>query len=444
MKPMDLNLQVEEWPIDRLIPYANNARTHSDEQVAQIAGSIAEYGFVSPILVGDDGVMIAGHGRVMAARKLGMTTLPVIVLGHLSPTQRRALILADNKLTLNAGWDEELLKLELGALKVEDFDLEITGFNVEEIDQLLATEFPDEDGEEDPIPEPPAKPVSQPGDLWILGEHRLLCGDSTKGEDVKRLMHGERAQLFATDPPYLVDYDGTQHPANKARKAKKAKGDTSGTNGNKDWSDSYGITWDDSSQGPELYEGFIKAAVDHAIDTHAAWYFWHAFKRQAMLESVWEKFGAFVHQQIIWSKTRAVLTHAHYLWGHEPCFYGWIKGNRPSRVSKEYLSTVWHIAGLEGDERPEHPTHKPLDCFANPMRQHVKPGGLCYEPFSGSGSQIMAGEVTRRRVFAMEISPVYVDVTVKRFIQATDKIVYLDSSGGKTFEEVAKEREVDL
>ena len=444
---MDLNLQIEEWPIDRLIPYANNARTHSEEQVAQIAGSIAEFGFVSPILVGDDGVMIAGHGRVMAARKLDMTTLPVIVLAHLTPTQRRALVIADNQLALTASWNEELLKLELGALKEEDFDLEITGFNMEEIDQFLAAEFPDENGgagEEDPIPEPPAKPVSQPGDLWILGDHRLLCGDSTKGEDVKRLMNGERAQLFATDPPYLVDYDGTNHPANKARKAKTAKGDTSGTNGNKDWSDSYGITWDDSSQGPELYEGFIKTAVDHAIDTHAAWYCWHASKRQAMLESVWEKFGAFVHQQIIWSKTRAVMTRTHYLWGHEPCFYGWIKGNRPPRVSEEYLSTVWHMAGLEGDERPEHPTPKPLDCFANPMRQHVKPGGLCYEPFSGSGSQIMAGEATGRRVFAMEISPTYCDVAIQRFVQVTGKIAFLENSAGKTFEEMAKERGIDL
>ncbi|MBF0143212.1 MAG: site-specific DNA-methyltransferase [Magnetococcales bacterium] len=259
-----------------------------------------------------------------------------------------------------------------------------------------------------------------------------------------RLMNGERAALFATDPPYLVDYDGTNHPPNSARKAKTAKEDTSGTAGNKDWSATYGATWDDSSQGPELYEGFVRNAIDHAIDTHAAWYCWHASKRQAMLETVREKFGAFVHQQIIWTKTRAVMTRTHYLWGHEPCFFGWIKGNRPPRVSEEYLTTVWHMAGLEGDERPEHPTPKPLDCFAIPMKQHIQPGGLCYEPFSGSGSQIMAGEATGRRVFAMEISPVYVDVAVKRFIQATGRIVYLDGSGGKTFEDVAAERGIDI
>ena len=443
---MDLNL--EHWPLDRLVEYARNPRKN-DGVVDRMVGAIREFGFRIPIVAKSDGTIVDGHLRLKAARRLDMETVPVVLADDLTETQIKAFRILANQSANWADWDEELLRLELGELNEADFDMDLIGFSDEEMNNLLNGLHDDGEngsgaGEEESIPEPPANPVTQPGDLWILGEHRLLCGDSTEGEDVKRLMNGERAQLFATDPPYLVDYDGTNHPANKARKAKTAKGDTSGTNGNKDWSDSYGITWDDSSQGPELYEGFIKAAVDHAIDTHCAWYCWHASKRQAMLESVWEKFGAFVHQQIIWSKTRAVMTRTHYLWGHEPCFYGWIKGNRPPRVSEEYLSTVWHMAGLEGDERPEHPTPKPLDCFANPMRQHVKPGGLCYEPFSGSGSQIMAGEVTSRRVYAMEISPVYVDVTVKRFIQATDKIAYLDGSGGKTFEEMAKERGIDL
>ncbi|MBF0142866.1 MAG: site-specific DNA-methyltransferase [Magnetococcales bacterium] len=449
---------IEVWPVDRLIPYAANARTHSEAQIAKVAASMKEFGFTSPILVdGKDGI-IAGHCRLMAARKLGLDQVPVIVLDHLSDAQRRAYILADNKLALDAGWDNDILAAELDRLREDGFELEVIGFSDEELGDLLDVMEDGEGGtgaagDEETIPEPPPNPVSKPGDLWVLGEHRLLCGDSTKAEDVQRLMKGERAILFATDPPYLVDYDGTNHPPNKTYKERQEKAKLAAAgkvkkgwlDGNKDWSDTYGVTWDDSSQGPELYEGFIQAAIDHAISDHAAWYCWHASRRQAMLEAVWEKMGAFVHQQIIWNKPSPVLTRTHYLWKHEPCFYGWMRGNRPEKIEgADPAYTVWDIKGLTGDDRPEHPTPKPLDCFAIPMRQHVEPGGLCYEPFSGSGSQIMAGEQTGRRVYAMEISPVYVDVAVKRFLQATGKIVYLEGSGGKTFEQIAAERGIPV
>ena len=440
-----MDLTIETVPVDRLIPYARNARTHEEGQIAQIAGSIAEFGFVNPILIGEDDGIIAGHGRLLAARKLGLDTVPVIRLGHLSEIQQRALILADNQLALNAGWNEELLALELADLKAQDFDLDLIGFDLTEIDRLLATAEGDERPSggfagEDTVPEPPEDPVSRPGDLWLLGEHRLLCGDSTNVDDVKRLMNGERAILFATDPPYLVDYDGTNHPQNSARKAKEAKGDTSGTDGNKNWSGTYGVTWDDSSQGPDLYRGFIKAAIEDAIAPNAAWYCWHASRRQAMLEAVWTEFGAFQHQQIIWNKEKGVLTRSRYLWKHEPCLMGWIKGNLPPKVDGAgFLSSVWDIHGLSGEDRPDHPTPKPLDCFAIPMRQHVEPGGLCYEPFSGSGSQIMAGESVGRRVFAMEISPTYVDVAVERWQTATGKSAVLDGDG-RTFDAIKDER----
>jgi len=440
-----MDLTIEIVPVDRLIPYARNARTHDEGQVAQIAGSIAEFGFVNPILIGADGSVIAGHGRLMAARKLGLDEVPVIRLGHLSETQRRALIIADNKIAENAGWDEELLRLELTDLKAEDFNLDLTGFDLSDVDRLLANETGEAQSGgfagEDTVPEPPANPVSRTGDLWLLGDHRLLCGDSTNAEDVKRLMNGERAILFATDPPYLVDYDGTNHPQNSARKAKVAKGDTSGTNGNKDWSATYGVTWDDSSQGPDLYRGFIKAAIAEAIAPNAAWYCWHASRRQAMLEEVWTEMGAFQHQQIIWNKEKGVLTRSRYLWKHEPCLMGWIKGNMPPKADgAEFLPSVWDIHGLSGEERPDHPTPKPLDCFAIPMRQHVEPGGLCYEPFSGSGSQIMAGQAVGRRVFAMEISPTYVDVAVERWQKATGKSAVLDGDA-RSFDEIKNERD---
>jgi DNA modification methylase len=425
----DGQLQIEHWPIERLLPYAANARTHPDEQVAQIASSIAEFGFNVPCLVDDRGILIAGHGRLLAARRLGLGDVPVIRLGHLTDAQARAFRLADNRIQLNGGWDEALLSVELKELLGEDFDLSLVGFSDGELDTLLAYAPVGDgeaglDGSTPPviIPEPPRNPVSRCGDLWILGGHRLLCGDSTSHDDVRRLMNGERAILFATDPPYLVDYDGTNHPTR-----------------NKDWSPSYGTTWDDSSQGAELYDKFIAAAVTEAIAEDAAWYCWHASRRQAMLEECWEKAGAFVHQQIVWVKERGVLTRSHYLWKHEPCFMGWIKGKRPPKVAEETLPSTWLLPSFTKDERPDHPTPKPLDAFGIPMRQHVARGGLCYEPFSGSGSQIMAGEENGRRVYAMEISPAYVDVAIERWQNSSGRVATLEGCA-RSFEEIKRER----
>ena len=326
--------RIEMWPLARLQPYAKNAKVHGPDQVAKIAASMAEFGWTVPCLVGEDGELIAGHGRVLAATQLGLTEAPVIVLGHLTEAQRRAYRIADNKLTELGTWDEALLSAELNDLLADDYDLSLVGFSDGELDKLLAY-VAEDDGEEGgaggsvppvTIPEPPRNPASRTGDLWILGDHRLLCGDSTSAADVRRLMNGERAILFATDPPYLVDYDGSNHPTR-----------------NKDWSASYGTTWDDSSQGAELYDGFIAAAVAEAIAEDAAWYCWHASRRQAMLEACWEKAGAFVHQQIIWVKDRGVLTRSHYLWKHEPCFMGWRRPNRPPKVAEQTLPSTWEM-----------------------------------------------------------------------------------------------------
>jgi DNA modification methylase len=402
--------RIEQWPLARLQPYAKNAKQHGADQVLRLAASMAEFGWTVPCLVGEDGELIAGHGRVLAATQLGLTEAPVIVLGHLTEAQRRAYRIADNKLTELGTWDEALLSAELNELLAEDFDLSLVGFSDGELDKLLAY-VPEGEGEDGAgpggtvppvtIPEPPRNPASQTGDLWILGD---------------------RAILFATDPPYLVDYDGSNHPTR-----------------NKDWSQSYGTTWDDSSQGAELYDGFISAAVAEAITEDAAWYCWHASRRQAMLEACWEKAGAFVHQQIIWVKDRGVLTRSHYLWKHEPCFMGWRRPNRPPKVAEQTLPSTWEMPSFAKDERPDHPTPKPLDAFGIPMRQHVARGGLCYEPFSGSGSQIMAGEANGRRVFAMEISPAYVDVAVERWQAETGKDAILDGDG-RTFAAVKEER----
>nr|WP_259400482.1 site-specific DNA-methyltransferase [Roseovarius sp. SCSIO 43702] len=419
----DCELAIEYRALDDLVPYARNARTHSEAQLAEIAGSIREFGFTNPVLIAEDGTLIAGHGRVLAARLLGMETVPSIVLIGLSESQRRALVLADNRIALNAGWDESLLALELSDLKEAGFDLGIMGFEDGELDRLLSgTDEDDASTAPSVIPEPPRNPVSRTGDLWVLGDHRLLCGDSTSETDVRRLMNGERAILFATDPPYLVDYDGSNHPTR-----------------NKDWSQSYGTTWDDSSQGADLYDGFIAAAVTEAVTEDAAWYCWHASRRQAMLEECWEKAGAFVHQQIIWVKERGVLTRSHYLWRHEPCLMGWRRPNRPPKVADETLASTWEMPSFTKEERPDHPTPKPLDAFGIPMRQHVARGGLCYEPFAGSGSQIMAGEANNRRVNAMEISPAYIDVCIERWQAETGREAILEGDG-RTFVEVQAER----
>ncbi|MEO5335140.1 MAG: ParB N-terminal domain-containing protein [Magnetococcus sp. YQC-5] len=437
-------LQIENWPLDRLIPYARNPR-RNDEVVDRMVGAIREFGFRIPIVAKSDGTVVDGHLRLKAARRLGLEEVPVVLADDLSEAQIKAFRLLANQSASWAQWDEDLLRVELEELRTLDFDLEMTGFDLSEIDRLLDGEG-DGDGDtggsdgENKMPPPPPDPVSRPGDLWVLGEHRLLCGDSTKAEDVIRLMNGERAILFATDPPYLVDYTGGNHPPSKINPVTgKRRG------GGKDWTDTYGKTWDDADQGPVLYQGYMRQAIDHAIDDHAAWYCWHASKRQAMVEAVWEEMGAFVHQTIIWNKNTSILSRTHYLWKHEPCFFGWMRGNRPPRLEgSDNCTTVWDMKGLAGEERPEHPTPKPLEAFGIPMRQHVEKGGLCYEPFSGGGSQIMAGEANHRRVYAMEISPTYCDVAVQRFIKFTGKIVYLDGSGGKTFEEVAAERGIVL
>ena len=423
-------LQLEQWPIGRLVEYERNPRKN-DDVVDRMAQAIVEFGFRIPIVARSDGLVVDGHLRLKAARLLGLDTVPVVLADELSETQIKAFRLLANQSANWAEWDELLLSAELQDLLADDYDLSLVGFSDGELDKLLAFD-PDGGGEEEggaggsvppvTIPEPPRNPASRTGDLWILGDHRLLCGDSTSAADVRRLMNGERAILFATDPPYLVDYDGSNHPTR-----------------NKDWSASYGTTWDDSSQGAELYDGFIAAAVAEAITEDAAWYCWHASRRQAMLEACWEKAGAFVHQQIIWVKDRGVLTRSHYLWKHEPCFMGWRRPNRPPKVAEQTLPSTWEMPSFAKDERPDHPTPKPLDAFGIPMRQHVARGGLCYEPFSGSGSQIMAGEANGRRVFAMEISPAYVDVAVERWLAETGRDVVLDGDG-RTFAEVKAER----
>ncbi len=430
--------QIVMRAVSEMKPYAHNARTHSHAQIEQLAASIREFGFTNPVLATTEGMIVAGHGRIEAAKLVGISEVPTLVVGaNWSPAQLRAYVLTDNQLALNAGWDKDLLKQELLELSSEDFNIDLIGFDDDFVTALLASDPDAGLTDEDSLPELPKSATTRRGDLWLLSNHRLLCGDSTSSDDVARLMDGKRAALFATDPPYLVDYDGTNHPTKKGATARAKK------IANKDWSEEYieQPHWDDSSQGPQFYEAFMKAAIDCAIKEDAAWYCWHASRRQAMLEACWTKFDVLHHQQIIWAKTRPVLTRSIMLWAHEPCLFGWRSGKKP-RVNREgfenWPTTVWNIPSSEIETR-EHPTSKPVRVFTLPMELHTLRGEICYEPFSGSGSQHIAGEKTGRKVYGMEMSEVFCDVIINRWQAFTGKTAIL-AGEGRTFADIRASR----
>jgi len=415
-----------------------NPRTITPEALSGLGYSMAEFGDISGIVLNSrTGRLVAGHQRVKSLRERygdlaiedGMIRTPE---GHAfrvrvvdwPESKERAANIAANSPTIAGDFTEDL----------DDLLRQIAGEEPEimaelHLDELLRDIEPPDFGEIGDAPEPKddqavelrKKWGTEPGQLWLIPSntvpgkaHRLLCGDSTVADDVVRLMDGERAVLFATDPPYLVDYDGTNHPSKKNGWAddRQRKGGKLWDK-NKDWSASY-RDFDGSEQGIALYDGFVEMAVEHAIVENAAWYCWHASRRQAMLEDCWERHGAFVHQQIIWAKDRGVLTRSWYLWGHEPCFMGWVRGNKPPRRSDDYPSTVWTIPTIRPGTETLHPTSKPIEVFAIPMKQHTRPGEVCYEPFSGSGSQHVAGEQLGRLVFGMEKAPEFVAVILER------------------------------
>lgn len=402
-------LTIQNWSLTEIKPYEKNPRKN-DAAIDAVARSIQEFGFRQPIVVDEQGVIVVGHTRYKAAQQLGLNTVPVHVAKGLSEAQLKAYRIADNQTAALSSFDPDLLPLELKDLEALGVDLSITAFSDAELDQLLGRGPVAGLTDPNEVPEPPSEPITQRGELIIMGGHRLLCGDSTSLDDVRRLMNGERAALFATDPPYLVDYDGTNHPHKWSEPDK-----------NKDWSGSYGVDWDDAKANPDLYDKFIAVAVAEAIKQDAAWYCWHASRRQAMLEEVWTRHGAFVHQQIIWCKDRPILTRSWYMWQHEPCFFGWVRPNRPQRVAEDHPRSVWVIPTVSPGTQTEHPTSKPVELFALPMRQHTATGDVCYEPFAGSGSQVIAAEQLGRRCFAMEISETYCDVVVRRWEQFTGK-----------------------
>jgi DNA modification methylase len=400
---------IEQRSLADLIPYANNARTHSEAQVAQIAGSIREFGFNNPVLVDGANGIIAGHGRVLAARQLGLREVPVVELGHLSAAQKRAYILADNRLAEQAGWDRELLSLELGELSELGVDLKGLGFAAGELDELLSLDKADP--KEEDTPEPPAQPVSCPGDLWCLGPHRLLCGDATSEADVARLLGDVRPHLMVTDPPYGVRYDP-------------------------DWRNRAGAS-ETKRTG--------KVMNDDRADWRAAWalfpgdvaYVWHGALHATTVAESLVACGFDIRSQIIWAKDRHVLSRGHYHWQHEPAWYA-VRGKGHWSGDRRQ-STLWSIPNRDQDAETVHGTQKPVECMRRPILNNSSAGQAVYEPFSGSGTTLIAAESTQRACHAMELDPAYVDVAVRRWEAFTGQTATLDGDG-RGLDEIAAER----
>jgi DNA modification methylase len=422
---------IEMWLIERLIPWAKNPRTHSDAQIAQIAASIAEFGFNNPILVDTKDGIIAGHGRLLAARKLGLTEVPVIVLDHLTEAQKRAYIIADNQLALNAGWDETLLREELAALQKEDFNLDLIGFDDRDLFRLLADQ--DAADQADVVPDVPATPVSRPGDLWLLGPHRVLCGDSTSPEAVARLLGDRRPRLMVTDPPYGIELDsewrdraglngcGAAEPSYLKKRTKGHTETTISGDTRADWSEAFELV-------PSLESAYV----------------WHASKFTREVLDGLLRIGFLHHQQIIWDKTRTVLTRTHYWFQHEPCWYV-RKKNAPWLGKAGENSTIWvsaspkFIMGGSGEEKYDHPTQKPVELMRRPILNHLRRGELVYDCFLGSGTTLAAAELTERVCYGLELDPKYCDVIVARWQSLSGKEATLDGDG-RTFTELKAER----
>ncbi len=395
-------LAVEMWSVERPQPYPGNPRKN-DLAVDAVANSIRDFGFRVPIVVDKDGVIICGHTRLKAAQKLRLAEVPVHVACELTPAQALALRIADNKSHELAQWDTDLLATELAGLQALDVDITGLGFTDDEIAALLSPPVAEGQTDPDDVPEPSATVETKRGDLWILGQHRLLCGDSTSPDDVDRLMNGKKAALVATDPPYLVSYSG-ERPNDSG----------------KDWSATYHEV--DITDADGFFRG-VFTNILRVIAPNAAVYCWHAHKRQALISRVWEDLGLLDHQQVVWVKPTPVFGRVYWHFRHEPCMMGWVKGSQPSHDSDHEFNSVWEI-DWEGKARivgNEHPTQKPVEIFARPMRKHTAPGAICFEPFSGSGSQIIAAEKEGRRCYAMELEPVFVEVAVRRWEGFTGK-----------------------
>jgi len=413
-----MKLKLTYLKTNDLLPYAGNSRTHSDEQVNQISASIKEFGFAAPVCVAE-GTILAGHGRVQAARKLGMEEVPTVDLSHLTPAQRRQYVVADNKLALNAGWDEDVLAAEVALMKEEGSGLDVLGFTAEELAEI---ENAGTEGQTDPdeTPEAPAQPVSVLGDVWVMGKHRVMCGSSTEVTTVEKLMGGERADLWITDPPYNVAIQGGNH------------GDPNRTNGLKIENDSM----DDAS-----FRAFLVAAygaADAVMKEGAVFYVWHAHLGGFNFRGAAQDIGWKVRQSLIWVKSSLVMGRQDYQSKHEPCIYGWKEGAAHYWGSDRKQTTVLEFN--KPSRNGEHPTMKPVELFAYQIGNSSKAGGIVLDSFGGSGTTAIACEQLGRDARLMELDPKYVDVIVTRWQNFAGKEATNEATG-LTFNETKAKME---
>lgn len=411
---MKIDLQIEKWPVERLIPYARNARTHTDEQVAQIAASIAEFGWTNPVLVGSEGVLIAGHARLLAARKLAMTEVPVIVLDHLSESQRRALVIADNRLALSAGWDEDMLRVELEALREDDYNIDLLGFSDEEIENLLAEPDSVSPGltDEDAVPETPESAVTVPGDVWLLGTHRLLCGDATVLSDVEKVLAGGLADMVFCDPPYNVNYGSTMK--DKLRGKKRA------------------------IANDNLGDGFAKFLYDACLNilmvTKGAVYVCMSSSELHTLYKAFTEAGGHWSTFVVWAKNTFTMGRSDYQRQYEPILYGWKEGSKHYWCGARDQGDIWFVKKPVSNDI--HPTMKPVELVERAIQNSSKSRDTILDPFGGSGTTLIACEKAGRQARLIELEPKYCDVICQRYLDFSGKPATLDGDG-RSFNEIA-------
>lgn len=433
-------------PVSELRPYEKNARTHSDAQIEQVARSITEFGFTNPILVDATGTIVAGHARVKAAQHLGMEQVPTICLDYLTPAQVRAYVLADNAIALNAGWDEDLLRQELAALDEMDFDVTLTGFDEAEIDRLLAdTDSTGNPGltDEDAVPEPPEDATTQPGDLWILGGHRLLCSDSTDPDAVDRLLGGATIQLVNMDPPYNVKVEPRSNNAiaaglssfaapatmhhqalDLARHPEKAKGTT-----RKMRAKDRPLLNDFVTE--EEFDRLLRAWFGNAsrvLEPGRAFYIWGGYGNLGNYPPALRESGLYFSQAIIWDKEWPVLTRKDFMGAHEWALYGWKEGAAHQFFGPNNATDLWHVKKIPPPQM-EHLTAKPAELARRAIEYSSRPGENVLDLFGGSGSTLIGAEQTGRHAFLMELDPAYCDVIVDRFQRFTGMPAVLERTG---------------
>lgn len=374
--------------INKLIPYVNNARTHNAQQINKLRSSLREFGFINPVIINRDFNVIAGHGRIMAAKEEGINDVPCVFVDYLAEAQKKAYILADNRMAMDAGWDEELLKVEIEALQAEDFDLSLTGFDESELAGFFDTADDAKDDDFDVDAELEKPPVTKNGDLWLLGNHRLLCGDSTKEESYTLLMNDKKANLVVTDPPYNVNYQGT---------AGKIK--------------------NDNLENDKFYQFLFDAftCMEKAMADDASIYVFHADTEGLNFRKAFADAGFYLSGTCIWKKQSLVLGRSPYQWQHEPCLFGWKKNGKHQWYSDRKQTTIWEFD--KPKKNGDHPTMKPVPLIAYPIKNSSMSNCIVLDPFGGSGSTLIACEQTNRICHTIELDEKYCDVIVKRYIE---------------------------